>query len=619
MSISVEPKEQKRTKRTSNIDLAVCILFHEKLDQTIECIQSFLPSGVNIYVLNNGSSPSARQALERFCNDYKQITIFDSDHNLGVGVGRNYLVTHTTEEWLLFVDNDITIKTQDWRQKFALYVSQYPDIEVFIPKLFNIHENRYVSYSSLRIIGNKAIHGVAIIDNLTNAFPGGASFVNRKLFERLGLYDPEMFIGFEDFELCIRGIRFANPVKARLIHDIELAHDHRQANNSEDKKAVLTRYDVHRHEASFNRVTEKHNIIFESEWKNWISNQVEKALKKDNISFKKSEKILRQSKKMVVSFASFILPNYVKKILKRKHHLIDRPIPHNCSLYMTDRCNFRCQGCYRSVIGVKESKEMTLATVQKLLSLYASIDAFCIAGLGEPTLCPDFVDIVDFLRGNRKYVGVITNGTNLNTLLALTYEPNYISISLKGYDNGSYLANAGVAAFDRVMETFSKLKLRFNNVGFSYILNSTNYKDLAKVLSLCDDLKPNFLHLTNYLVYDPSVPEEVQKIITVKDSEIVDYINEICTGREYIRVKPVYVDFDNPEFNCRSYDYVINLDGAGNIGGCQRQIPPDAYFGNIFTDKDPYNSLEMRKLRDLMHGNSYVHEECRFCFGNWEP
>lgn len=49
----------------------------------------------------------------------------------------------------------------------------------------------------------------------------------------------------------------------------------------------------------------------------------------------------------------------------------------------------------------------------------------------------------------------------------------------------------------------------------------------------------------------------------------------------------------------------------------QRQVPPAAFFGNIFRDKDPYNSLEMRRLRNLMNNNFYVHEKCRFCFGNW--
>lgn len=271
--------------RANSINLAVCILFYEKLEQTIECIRSFLPSGVNIYILNNGSSLSARDALGEFCDNYKQIKIFDSGINLGVGVGRNYLVAHTNEEWLLFVDNDITVKTSNWVQEFTQCVNQYPDAEVFIPKLFNVSESKYAAYKSLRISGDKAFHDVEIVNNLTNAFPGGASFIKRKLFDRLGLYDVKMFIGFEDFELCIRAIRLANPVKAQLIHDIELIHKHHKLDKDEDKNAVLMRYNLNLLEASFNRITEKHDVILESNWKNWVTNQLETMLKKDRYAF----------------------------------------------------------------------------------------------------------------------------------------------------------------------------------------------------------------------------------------------------------------------------------------------------------------------------------------------
>jgi len=50
----------------------------------------------------------------------------------------------------------------------------------------------------------------------------------------------------------------------------------------------------------------------------------------------------------------------------------------------------------------------------------------------------------------------------------------------------------------------------------------------------------------------------------------------------------------------------------------QRQVPPDNFFGNILIDKDPYNSIEMCRLRNLVHNKSYPHKECRYCFGNWE-
>jgi MoaA/NifB/PqqE/SkfB family radical SAM enzyme/GT2 family glycosyltransferase len=603
-----EVKELKQTKndiiQKNSIDLAVCILFLEKPEQTIECIQSFIPSGVNIYILNNGSSLSTRNALGEFCDNYKQIKIFDSDKNLGVGVGRNYLITHTNEEWLLFVDSDITIKTSNWMQKFTQHVNQYPDVEVFIPKLFNVSEGKYAAYKSIRISGDKAIHDVEIRDNLTNTFPGGAAFTNRRFFKKLGLYDDKMFVGFEDFELCIRGIRLGNPINARLIFNIELTHKHLQVEKEEDKNAILMRYNINLLESSFNRIIEKHSVILEGDWKKWVSNQLKVILSKSNRGFNDGWKQW--------------IPKKVKKTLKKIFYPNSISTPHSCSLYMTDRCNLKCTGCYRSVIGINKSNEMKLDTVKKLLALYPYIDSFCVAGLGEPALCHNFVEIIDFLKKNRKYVGIITNGTNFDKYYNLAYEPDYVSISLKGYDNKSYLVNCGVEAFTQVIENYVKLKSKFENVGFSYILSKSNYKDLEELLPLCDKLKPKFLDLTNYLVYNPNVLSEIKKIITIEDAEIISYINKIFEGREYVRTKPIYINPDEPSFNCKSYDYTINLDGEGNIGGCQRQIPPNISFGNVLIDKDPYNSSEMRKLRNLVHNKSYPHKECRYCFGNWE-
>jgi len=167
-------------------DLVVCILFYEKLKQTIACIMSFLPLKVNIYVLNNGSSNRAREALGKFCKSYKQIKIFDSDTNLGIGVGRNYLVNHTIEEWLLFVDNDIRVKTRDWLKRFNKQLSLHDDVEVFIPRLYNKWARCYASNKSIKIKGNKAILNTEIPDGISNCFQGGASIVNQKLFNRLG-------------------------------------------------------------------------------------------------------------------------------------------------------------------------------------------------------------------------------------------------------------------------------------------------------------------------------------------------------------------------------------------------------------------------------------------------
>ena len=587
----------------NNINLAVFIVFHEKLDQTIECINSVLSSGVKIYVLNNGSSMSSRQLLGKYCRRYEQIKIFDSHVNLGPGGGRNYLITHTVEEWLLSVDNDIVIKTDDWVKRFMKHRALNAEIEVFIPRLFAVHTNEYALPYSYKIEQDTAYPDEEIVNDMTNTFPGGASFISRKLFNRLGLYDEKLF-ALEEFDLSLRGIISGKPIKAKLIYDIELAHDHRPATNKSDRKAVVTRYNTNTIEESYRKIADKHGIVLKDHGKIGSIYNLEYMLDRYN--------------PLSGYFWKRLVPMPVKRKVRDIEAKIRRRVnPTFCNLFMTEKCNFKCPGCRRNIVGINKSKEMTLPTVQRLLSLYPSITRFCVAGSGEPTLCTHFVEIVDFLKSSKKSVGIITNGSTTSKFHALRYDPDYISISLYGYNNESYRNYTGKRIFDVVIENFKNLKDTFKNVGFSYIVDKTNYKLLDRVLRVCDALRPDFLDLHNYLAYDPDKEEEVSKIITVHDKEIISYINTVCNGSSYRINKPVLVDSDNPPFKCRSYNFLINLDGNGNIGGCQRQIPPALNFGNIFTDDDPYNAPEMLRLRRIMSTRSYIHRECTFCFGNF--
>jgi MoaA/NifB/PqqE/SkfB family radical SAM enzyme len=459
---------------------------------------------------------------------------------------------------------------------------------------------------------------------MTNLFPGGASFIYRKLFDRIGQYDPEMFVGWEDYELSIRAIYSRLPIKAHLIKDIELIHDHRSTRKIEDQKSILIRYDLNLNENSYYHMIGKYHLFgfTESNWKLWISKQIEHSLRKPNQKSEREKNIISflMNKgnliRLFVETSEKMIPGSIFWVLKYKLFRI-KDLPLSCTLYITNKCNFKCPHCHRNIVGIEQFNEMTLTIVEKLVKLYPSITSFCVAGYGEPTLANEFVEIVNFLVNSGKTVGIITNGINSDKLLTLSHSPSYISISLNGYNNESYLENSRVPAYEKVIGTFLKLRSNFKNVGFSYILKRNNFRDLEKILPLLDKLKPNFLHLHNYLVYNIDLKEEIQQIITVEDTEIIKYINRICTGREYQIQKPIYVDFNYPRHNCKSYTYLINVNGDGNIGGCLRQKPPNASFGNLFREIDPFNSKEMCQYRAQMYKTGYPHKECRFCFGNW--
>lgn len=255
--------------------ISVCILFHEKPDQTIECVGSFLPSGCPIYVLNNASSIAAREQFTAWCADFPQVRLLDAPQNLGVSGGRNVLIRETGEDWLFFVDNDIVVKTPDWLERVARHVAQGP--EVLIPRLFNRHQGRYVEYRRIEIVESRA-QFAPLVGSATNSFPGGAALVNRSLFKRLGYYDESMFVGGEDFELALRGVLTDKPIRAHLVPDVELIHDHRPAHGHSDVQAVLIRYDKERIRQSYERIREKHGIIMLDGWEGWVDRQVRQQI-----------------------------------------------------------------------------------------------------------------------------------------------------------------------------------------------------------------------------------------------------------------------------------------------------------------------------------------------------
>lgn len=292
-------------------------------------------------------------------------------------------------------------------------------------------------------------------------------------------------------------------------------------------------------------------------------------------------------------------------------------LPGECTLYFTDVCNFSCAGCSRQTVGKPKHKEMDLEVIKKLLDEYPSLQGFCIAGLGEPTIAKHFPEVVNYLLEHDKYVGIITNGTYPEKLLQLKKSPSYISISLYGYNGQEYKEYVKVDAFKKVTENFKTLKQRFGNVGFSYILNKDNYKKLDNILALCDELKPSFLNLVNYLAYDSVETVDTEKIISLSDTEIIKYIEDRCNTRSYVNARPVYVDKKDKTFDCPSYGYVINVDGQGNIGGCQRQITPSVSYGNLFLEEDPYNNIQMQTIRKRINENTYPHFNCNSCFGRF--
>lgn len=267
-------------KKTQTGCVDILILFFNKVDQTILCIKSFLPSGQNIYVLNNGSDEQQLKKLQQTFLNNNQVQIFDVGQNLGVSGGRNFLIKNTKAPWLFSVDNDITIQPSDWLTHFFNYLQLNPEVQILAPKIYNVHEQMYSEQLKVKLENKKVLIETGSFP-VTNCFPGGASIIKRTVFEQYGLLDEEMFIGFEDYEYALRAILSARgSFEVYHLDAIELIHDHQYQKSSVDKKAVRQRYNEKLLNASYERMVQKFGIGFDHNWKWWTRNQVTKMTEK---------------------------------------------------------------------------------------------------------------------------------------------------------------------------------------------------------------------------------------------------------------------------------------------------------------------------------------------------
>jgi GT2 family glycosyltransferase len=255
-------------------NVAILIIFFNKLDQTIECIESFLPSEQNIYVLNNASEAVAWQVLQNRYRKQDQVLFFHSPNNIGPARGRNLLLEKCNEEWIFLVDNDICIRPVDkWKTLFDKKLETEKEAAIFYPLLFNVHEGNYAKPQHF-LRHNDVIHIEETDEGIINYFPCCAVIIHKKIFENYGNFDSELF-AFEDYEFSIRAL--CSPqggFKVFPLPEIELIHDHRFQKKSKDKKTVLERYNEEKIQASMQRIMDKHGIVFEHDWKWWTKKQI---------------------------------------------------------------------------------------------------------------------------------------------------------------------------------------------------------------------------------------------------------------------------------------------------------------------------------------------------------
>ena len=266
-------------------------------------------------------------------------------------------------------------------------------------------------------------------------------------------------------------------------------------------------------------------------------------------------------------------------------------------LALTRHCNLRCPHCIRDDVTEVRSLPLGLITrvVDEALELFG--DVTCSLTGGEPTLHPQWDDLIDSLRERGIGYKMVTNGWHMRRIMPSIdrHPPNGVRVSLSGATPETHDEDRGRGSFDRVLLAVALLTSRQVATGLVMIIDKRNRHEIRRASDLAEQLGCNWI---SFILPQP-VPGSAARSSDLAPAEWVPIRREIeAIGAESGRKTLVSMDFgapfDGPEKACDTMALKrIYVDPDGRMSLCCQLSD----YG--FNTRDIVGDLHSTSLRDM--------------------
>lgn len=213
------------------ISVAIVIVHYKGINDTLQCLDSLKTSKlqnikVTVYLIDNSPSKRLESQIKQ---DLIAIKYIKSPHNVGFAEGSNIGIRQSLKDlnnYILLLNSD-TITSKDFLSSFIEFANTQKDIAIISPKIyfaphFEYHKERYEKKDLGKIIwyaGGKidwdnvyAKHiGVDEVDVGQYDIPKEVDFatgccllIKSEVIAKIGLFDKNYFVYFEDVDFSIR-------------------------------------------------------------------------------------------------------------------------------------------------------------------------------------------------------------------------------------------------------------------------------------------------------------------------------------------------------------------------------------------------------------------------------
>ncbi len=185
-------------------DITVIIASFHSGDKIFDCIKS-IDKDVKIIVVENSNDENLKKEIY---SKYKNVKCILSKENLGYGSANNLALAKTNTNYALIINPDVVLSDEALKN-FFLTVKKVPNFGILAP----ISKNE--KYQNFNIDIDKNLKEVETVK-------GFAMFLNMKNFKKIGFFDSNFFLYFEEIDLCKR--LQSNNIKIYIDPSIKVSH-----------------------------------------------------------------------------------------------------------------------------------------------------------------------------------------------------------------------------------------------------------------------------------------------------------------------------------------------------------------------------------------------------------
>lgn len=229
------------------IDISCIIINYNTSDYTINCLQSILDSQdsevtYELIVVDNGSAVQDFQKLKLGIDALKvpNIRLVKSKQNMGFGGGNMLGVQNCSScRYYAFINNDTLLPEKNTLSRLKSFMEKNPDAAVCSPQMLDEQGNFRMTidhFSSIQreilrrpilefLFPKKFLNRKIFYDKPTKAdyVQGSFLFVTAEDFNEIGGFDSNLFLYYEESDLCRRLLKKRNK-STYLIPEIQYIH-----------------------------------------------------------------------------------------------------------------------------------------------------------------------------------------------------------------------------------------------------------------------------------------------------------------------------------------------------------------------------------------------------------